>query len=400
MLKSMRCIVLIVLAVSLFYSLSCQLVYAGDNESVKALVDRYRQAGDDNTRKDALKKLSQTSPMTLDEVNQFRAIFAKKEWDENLFLGAFEAIKKIKDPSLDNGLVDILKDEKHFIEKASRKEHEGKNEKEVILRLRNVEMIIYKLGELKSKNAVPLLKEYIGIQGVAYWASQALAMIGDTSASEKIRDKAYKGDEINYGGQGSEEALTVVRDLEDRNKKDQWPKIAKQIIHIHDPKAKPYLKRLLNHEQSYVRWEAADKFRALVDEKDIPTIIEMTKNKDKIIRAEAINAMQNLKNIEFEDELIALLNDPAYNVRRHAAKALGYKKISRAVPYLEKAIKDSELRDDNPLLGNNDKSNELGVREEAYIALYILTGKNYDFKGKRAGIEREAERQKDHPTFY
>lgn len=199
---------------------------------------------------------------------------------------------------------------------------------------------------------------------------------------------------------GSKEALTIVRDLEDPSKKAEWPKIAKQIISIHDPKAKPALKRLFNHEETYVRWEAASKFRQLVDDRDVPIILEMTKNKDKIVRVEAIHAMQNLQNIEFGDELIALLNDPAYNVRRTAAKALGYKKISRAVPYLEKALTDGEQLANLHYTEPGRYSNELGVCEEIYIALYILTGKKYDFKGKTISIEQTAERQKRFPTFY
>jgi len=399
MLKQMRSIAKTLMMVIISVLLA-HAVQAKDEVSIKELHGRYKQTTDQAKRKEALIEMSKTEPKTADDVNELRAIFSKKDYDEHLFEAGIESLKKMNDPNLDSVLIDILKDEKSFVAKADKKDFAGKSEGEVARRGMNIMFIIGKLGGLKSKNAVPVLKEYLGSPSYQYYASQALAMIGDTSASEEIKDKAYKGEDINYAGQGSDEALTVVRDLEDKTKKDQWPKIAKQIIHIHDPKAKPYLKRLFNHENMDVRWEAAGKFRQLVDENDVPTILEMTKNKDEIVRAEAINAMQNLKNIEFGDELIDLLNDPDYNVRRHAAKALGYKKISRAVPYLEKAIKDSELRDENPNLGNNGRADELEVREEAYIALYILTGNKYDFKGKSTRIERKAEEQKQFPTFY
>jgi HEAT repeat protein len=357
---------------------------AKDEVSIKEVHGRYKQTTDQAKRKEVLIEMSKTEPKTADDVNELRAIFSKKDYDEHLFEAAIESLKKVNDPKLDSVLIDILKDEKPFVDKADKKDFAGKSDGEVNRRSMNIMFIIGKLGGLKSKNAVPVLKEYLGSPNFQYYASQALAMIGDTSASDQIREKAYKGDDINYAGQGSDEALTVVRDLEDKTKKDQWPKIAKQIIHIHDPKTKPYLKRLFNHEKSYVRWEAAGKFRAMVDENDVPTILEMTKNKDEIIRAEAINAMQNLKNMEFGDELIALLNDPDDNVRRHAAKALGYKKITRAVPYLEKTLKDSEIR----------------VREESFIALYILTGKMYEYQGRTEIMEWAAEQQRKSPTFY
>jgi len=384
MLKLGKVIRIVILLVAVSFVLIGQVVFADDYEPVKSLVDKYHQAGDDNKRIEVIKKFIKTEPKTQEDVDNLRKVFLRKDWDENLFVGSSESMKKIKDPSLDAILIEILKDEKSFVDKASRKDHGNKSEKEVNYRLRNVETIIHKLGEFKSQNAVPVLKEYLSIQGAAYWASQALAKIGDTSASEQIREKAYKGEDVNYGGQGSEEALAVVRDLEDKNKKDQWPKIAKQIIHIKDKKAKPQLKKLFNHDKTYVRWEAAAKFRALADESDVSTIIEMAKNQDHIVRSEAIDAMKKLKNIEFEDELMALLNDGDTFVRTMAAKALGYRRIAKAVPYLEKTINDRELR----------------VREESYIALYILTGKKYEYKGKTVSIEREAERQKAHPSFY
>ena len=381
------------------YSLLGQTVYGDDYEPVKSLVDKYSQASDDNKRKEVFKKLSQTEPKSQEDSDNLRKVFQKKDWDEILFAGSAESIKKIKDPSLDRTLIEILKDEKSFLEKASRKDHGGKSEKEVNYRLRNVEVIIRKLGDFKSQNAVPILKEYLAIQGAAYWASEALAKIGDKSTIDQIKEKAYKGEEINYGGQGSDEALTIVRDLEDKRKKDNWPKIAKQIINIRDPKAKPHLKRLLNHEQDYIRWEAASRLMALADETDAPAIIEMSKNKDNSVRTQAIYAMQKLKNIEFGDELIAMLNDWSPLVRSRAAKALGYKKIERAVPNLEKAIKDSELRDEN-ISGSGEKKEELRVREEAFIALYILTGKKYNYKGKTDRIDAIAEDQKMTPSFY
>jgi HEAT repeat protein len=172
---------------------------------------------------------------------------------------------------------------------------------------------------------VPVLQEYLQIKGLEYAASEALAKIGDAGSKAQVKEKAYEGEDVNYGGRGVEEALTVVRDLEDKSKKDQWPQIAKQIIHINNPAAKESVKRLMNHEARYVRWEAVGKFRALADESDVSAIVEMAGNSDEIIRAEAIHAMKKLKNVEFGDELMALLSDPADNVRPSAAKAIGYK---------------------------------------------------------------------------
>jgi HEAT repeat protein len=399
MLKLIKSFVMISMVV-IVGMMFCLPVQGQDQHTTKDLHGRYKQSKDPESRKKALIELSKSEPKTADDVSELRAIFSNKDYDEHLFEAAIESIKKVQDPKLDSVLIEILKDEKPFVDRAAKKDFAGKGEGELARRGTSIIFVIARLGEIRSKKAVSILKEYLSLPNFQYEASQALAKIGDKSASEQLRDKAYKGDDVNYGGQGSDEALTIVRDLGDKNKKDKWPKIAKQIIHIHDPKAKPQLKSLFNHEVMHVRWESAAKFRQLVDENDVAEIIEMTKNPDDIVRVEAIHAMKNLKNIEFGDELISLLNDPAYIVRLTAAKAIGYKHILRAVPYLEKAIRDSETRFEGRRAGKNEYQNELGVREEAYIALYILTGKKYDYDGKTARIERKAEEQKSFPTFY
>ena len=223
MLRLRKAALMMILSAIVTCGIMGKSVHADDYEPVKSLVDKYNLAGDDNKRKETAKKLSNEEPKTQEDADNIRKVFQRKDWDEYLFAGSAESLKKIKDPSLDKTLIEILKDEKSFVDKASRRDSGGKSEKEVNYRLRNVESIIHKLGELKSQNAVPILKEYLSIQGAAYWASQALAKIGDKSASEDIRQKAYKGEEINYGGQGLDEAINVVKDLEDKTKKDQWP---------------------------------------------------------------------------------------------------------------------------------------------------------------------------------
>ena len=173
MLKLGKVIRIVILLVAVSFVLIGQVVFADDYEPVKSLVDKYHQAGDDNKRKEVYRKLSKTVPKTQEDVDNLRKVFLKKDWDEILFAGTTESMKKIHDPSFDKTLIEILKDEKVFIEKASRKDRSGKSDMEVDYRVRNVEFIIYKLGEFKSQNAVPILKEYLKIQGTASLASEA-----------------------------------------------------------------------------------------------------------------------------------------------------------------------------------------------------------------------------------
>ena len=105
------------------------------------------------------------------------------------------------------------------MKKISRGDLSGKSEREAKYRVKNVEFIIKKLGELKSQRAVPILQEYLKVKGLQYAASEALGKIRDKSASEEMRERAYRGEEINYGGLGLDEAVKVMQDLEDKGKK-------------------------------------------------------------------------------------------------------------------------------------------------------------------------------------
>lgn len=375
-----------VLMLTIFgFPIYLQAAESEDHVSVKAIVNKYHQTSDDKQRIETAIKLSKTKPTTQEDVSQLRSIFQKKEWDENLYAAGIEAVKKIRDASLDNTLVDILKDEKPLMEKFSQKDYAGKSEREVNHRAMNVMFIMMKLGELKSENAVPVLKEYLKINGPQYWASEALAKIGDKSASEEIREKAYKGDEVNYGGLGLDEASRVIRDLEDKNQKDNWPTIAKQLLKIKGPEAKRQLPRLFNHEKKYVREKSSMAYSNMVDNNDKEDIIKMAMNQDWIVRSFAIDSMKRLSSISFNDVLInILLNDPHKSPRSDAAQALGYKKLINAVPFLEKALRDKDLY----------------VRQEAFIALYALTKKMYPFEGRDRIIEQKAEQEKAGMKFY
>lgn len=354
-------------------------------DSIKEMVGQYRQAATEEQKLGIVKKLGQAEPATAEDANELRVIFNKKDYDENLFDAAIESVKKITDKNLDTVLIDILRDEKTFVEKAGKKDFQGKSEGELARRGKNIMLIIMKLGEFKSQNAVSILREYLNYSGIQYYASEALVKIGDRSAGAEMKERAYRGEEVNYGGLGLDEAIQVIKDLEDKNKKDQWPKIAKQIINIKNPGAKSYLKNLMSHEKDYVRAESAMVFANIANETDVADIAEMTQSKDWFVRCKAIDVIKKLRNQALDDILInLLLNDPHRSPRSDAAKALGYKKISKAVPYLEKALNDKDL----------------WVRQEAFIALYILTDNKYDFKGRDVVIEQKAEREKLHPSFY
>ena len=85
--------------------------------SVKELSDQYSKATEKTDRHKILKELSKTEPVILEDVTQVRQIISNKEWDEDLFVAAADSIRRIKNAGLDVELIEILKDEKIFIEK-------------------------------------------------------------------------------------------------------------------------------------------------------------------------------------------------------------------------------------------------------------------------------------------
>lgn len=374
----------VLFALAPFYGNYAYSEFAKGEPSVKQLADDYKKTTDNKTRRDALKRFQSMKIRTQEDVTQLRTIFADKKWDEGLFASGSGLVEKIDKPEMAGQLILMLEDEKEFIRKLNQNDLSGKTEREGKYRFTNVEFIISKLGNLKSKEAVPVLKEYLALKNMQYAASEALGKIGDKSMSNDIREKAYKGEDVNYGGMGIDEARKVVQDLEDKGKKDKWAKIAKQIVLIKNPEAKPHLKKLFNHEQDYVREQSAGVFFNLATKEDLNEIKAMATNSHSEIRYGAIQIMKKIKDKSFDDSLISLLTDSEYSVRRAAAKAVGYNKIDKAIPGLEKTLSDSKFE----------------VRKEVFIALYILTGKKYDFFGRNSAVDQQAEIQKQRPSFH
>jgi HEAT repeat protein len=358
------------LAVLFSCALGRQEADAAAYEPVKSLIGQI-QTGDLSTKNEALRKLGTNEPKTHEDLSQLRSLFADAAFNETLFGVGMDAIALVKDPTLDAELIGILEDEQPLMRRVTKDDFAGRTERELKRRGVNVMFIIEKLGNFKSRNAAPVLKDYLNVQAFQYYASEALAKIEDKSAVK--------------GGQGLDEAKKIVRDLNDTGKKDKWVKISGQLGSISNPAAKPLLRTLFSHEDDYVREMASNSYRKMVSKEDVNDIVEMAMNNDGNIKDSAIHAMMVLRDVQFDDLLLKMLKfDPSPFTRAKAARALGYKNVQPAVPALEKALSD---RIDF-------------VREEAFISLYVLTGKKYDFEGRERVVERKAEEQRKYPSIY
>lgn len=369
----------------LFLFFSNQAFSATEYQSIKSIFSDLDKSPEKSEKVEMLKMLSKRTPETREDIDTLKFYLLQKDYDEDLYFAVMKSFSAVKNSDFGPDIIEVLEADFPLLSAAEAKAPHGKSQKEILFRALNAESLLKKLGQFKNPNSSTILKKYLALKSFSYVASEAIAKIGDKSIMPELKNRAYRGEEINFAGAGLEEAIEAINDLKSETKEKEWPKIAKQIALIKNKETKPYLVGLFDHKKSFVRQVAASKFSALSDKDDIDEIVAMANNQDWFVRSAAIHAMKNIEDQAFENILMnLLLFDPHRSPRRNAAKALGFKNVKKAVPVLEKALNDDEFR----------------VREEAFIALYLLTGQEYSFDGRNSRSERLAASQKESPTFY
>ncbi|MCX5795319.1 MAG: HEAT repeat domain-containing protein [Elusimicrobia bacterium] len=351
--------------------------YGADAQpSLKTLIENLRNASAPEDRRTAAEVLGDFRPTTEDDIAEIRRVWGNKAWDEDVFTLVSGVVQRIDKPELAEGLIPLLREDRTAIEKICQREDAGTDNREGFCRYAFVRSVIQTLEGLKVKKAVPILREYLEITELQYYVAQALAAIGESRAGEETRKTVDQSASVDLAGLGMAEILKIVRDLQDEHKKDKWHKLGEQLMYVQNPEAKPELRKLFSHENAFVRFKAAAAFTRSSDDRDSSAILEMAKNSDEDVRYVAVRAMEKGHAEQYPDVLIGLLiNDPHYVVRLAAADALGRKKHFFAVPSLQTALSDRELR----------------VRDRAFLALAILTGRKYDYQGKVDSMEKEAD---------
>lgn len=297
-----------------------------DDASIVSLIGRYRQASTRLQHDGILRQIRTFKTSTASDLTQLRGILSAVSWDADLFRAASASVANVDDPALGPGLAGILADGKALIVRAERGDLGGRTVQEMDERLLNALMILRKLGELKHVASVPLLKECLASPRLRLEASLALGALGDRSASDEVRERAYRGEKVAYGGLGPREAERVVRDLENGAQRDRWTNIAAQLLWVKDPGVKPGLIRLFRHEDSFVRMRASTAFVRLCGQEDLVTVLAMSREPDWGVRAWSVDAMKKLGGRDCEARIRTLAQtDPNGTVRAHAAQAAGGK---------------------------------------------------------------------------
>lgn len=241
--------------------------------------------------------------------------------------------------------------------------------------LLNSHAMIAMLGNLKNKEALPYLKQYIAPEydGVlSYEASQAIGRIApdDPAVFKELWDKQGVKS-ISYNAYGK----SVLREVAEKMQDPNISKAEKEKIfnkgHIwglggRTAEEKTLIKDvLLNHPNRDLRAEAGTAMVHAVmnnpEESDKDFVIKWTQKEKSIAVWDAPYVMDKVWDKRFIPVMIEMLKNQAeWMPRKNVAELLGRRQIKESLPYLEECIV---------------KDNEQTVRTECRDAYWRITGK-------------------------
>jgi HEAT repeat protein len=261
----------------------------------------------------------------------------------------------------------------------------------------SIQNLIYVLGKLKDKEAIPGLVELLKdeVSSVRRDAASALRGTQDKEAVSRMIE-LLKDDEL-YVRRAAASALTGTQDkeaisglvelLKDNENSDVCSVAAYALTGTQDKEAISGLVDLLKDYDKYVRRAAASALTGTQDKEAISKLVELLKDENSSVRRDAASALTRTKDKEAISGLVELLKyDENSDVRSAAAYALTRTKDKEAVSRMVELLKDenSSVRRDaaSALTRTKDKEAvsklvELLKDENSSVrraAAYALTG--------------------------
>jgi len=241
--------------------------------------------------------------------------------------------------------------------------------------LLNTHVMIATLGNLKNKEALPFLKQYITPEydgTLSHSASQAIGMIApnDPVIFKELWDKQdikY----INYNAYGK----SVLKEVAEKTQDPNIPEAEKKKIldkgNIwglggRTAEEKALIKDvLLNHPNRDLRAEAGTAMVHAVinnpEESDKDFVIQWAKKEKSLAIWDAPSIMDKVWDKRFVPVLLDMLKNQAdWMPRKDVAELLGRRQVKESLPYLEKCIL---------------KDKESTVRGSCRYSYYQITGK-------------------------
>ena len=329
--------------------------HAQSRRSLKDIDKELKQTKSTATAMALIESIAETVPETDDDVATLGQLMDKYPTQGQKALG------KIKDPKLAKAVMkecdrqvgkfkgDKDKDWKTLPE-AQR--HEKFNA------LLNTHAIIATLGNLKNKEALPFLKQYITPEydGVlSYEASKAIGRIApdDPVVFKELWEKQGVKS-ISYNAYGKSVLKEVAEKMQDPNvpqsEKDKLlGKANVSLLSGKDPEEKRLIKDIVrNHPNRWLRQDAGiAALHALSnrrDSDDVEFVLDWTKDPKDPASGWAMYYIRDNCDSKFIPVLFKYLKESDYgSTRANAAIALGQNKIKESLPYLEECIvKDKE----------------------------------------------------------
>jgi len=352
--------------------LAASSAFAQSPRSLKDIDKELKQTKSTATAMTLIESIAETVPQTDEDVSVLGQLMDKYPTQGQ------KALSKIKDPQLAQA---VMKEcDRQVAKFKTDKDKDWKTLPEAQRRekfnaLLNTQAMIATLGNLKNKETLPYLKQYITPEydGVlSYTASQAIGQVApdDPAVFKELWEKQGIKN-ISYNAYGKSVLKEVAQKMQDPNipsgekHKILW-KAKPALLSGRDPEEKRLLKDILrNHPDKEFRYEAAIAMvHAAInnpESEDKKFIMDWVKseNGDAVVWAPSI--MDKLWGSEFILPLIDLLRKSAYSTARSgAAEILGRHKIKESLPYLEECIE-------------NDKDDS--VRGECRDAYWQIAGK-------------------------
>jgi len=272
--------------------------------------------------------------------------------------------------------------------------------------------VIYTLGELQAKEAVPYLISYLRKEEIPEdvivktllkigrlatdllidalqdddlyiktCAAKLLGDIGDRKAVSSLvatlqDDDIFVVDEVitSLGKIGDETAIARLIDIYKQDNDYIKNRVKAAIFNIGDTKAFSVLINNIDDEKNKI-----DEIMELFDEMGshkTSILIDSLKDKDKYVRISAINALKHLQASEIETIIADVIKDEDYNVRQIIVKTIGELKLVAAKNYLIDALKIEKNQD--VIIELVWSLGEINATESIDLLFSILENETYD----------------------
>lgn len=415
------------IAVAIAFLFIANGAYAQGRKSLKDIDKELKQTKSTATAMALIESIAETVPQTEEDV----AILGRLI-DNHPDQGR-KALANIKDPRLAKAI--MRECDRQILKFKADKDKDWKTlpetqRREKLTALLNTQAMILTLGNLKNKEALPYLKQYIAPEydGVlSYAASQAIGQVApdDPAVFKELWEKQGVKS-ISYNAYGKSVLKEVAQKMQDPNLSEAEKKKIFNKGHIwglggRTAEEKALIKDiLLNHPSRDLRAEAATAMVHAVinnpEEGDKAFVIQWAKNEKTVAVYDAPAIMDKIWDKRFVPILIEMLNNQAdWMPRKAVAELLGRRQIKASLPFLEECIekdKNGNVRGECqdaywkiagkiPSIFHPDDVKEIDERynNPAYIKLYAKSKKDDPWTQKRLAIQEALkEFKQSHPA--